>query len=58
MANEIKGGMGEVRATVHIKRAKTGIVETHEMVGTVNEEQRKALQDAGLLKEQPETKKE
>jgi hypothetical protein len=55
---EIKGGVGEVRATVHIKRHKTGEVETHELVGKVTQEERQALQDAGLLNEQPRKQEE
>ena len=32
---ELKGGGGEVRMTIHIKRKATGKVETHELVGRV-----------------------
>jgi hypothetical protein len=36
--SEIKGQMGELRATIHITRAATGKVETYELVGHVEPE--------------------
>lgn len=40
---ELSGGGGELRFTVHIKRAATGETETHEMVGKVTAEQAEEL---------------
>ena len=51
--NDLKGQAGELRATVTIKRAATGKVETYDMVGTATPEQA-----AALLKEKPATSNE
>lgn len=40
---KLNGAVGELRATVHVKRAATGKVETYELVGSVNAEQEAAL---------------
>lgn len=32
---ELQGQPGELRFTIEIKRADTGVVETHELVGTI-----------------------
>jgi len=40
---EIKGQMGELRATVHITRKATGEVETFELVGGTTPEQHVAI---------------
>jgi hypothetical protein len=36
--NELQGQIGEVRMTIHIKRAATGETETHELIGKVIDE--------------------
>jgi hypothetical protein len=36
--NELQGQIGEVRMTIHIKRAATGETETHELIGKVMDE--------------------
>lgn len=36
--NNIKGGLGEFRMTIHVKRADTGKTETHELIGKVIED--------------------
>lgn len=40
---DIKGGLGEFRMTIHVKRAATGEVETHELIGKVIEDGTDAL---------------
>ena len=40
---ELSGGGGELRFTVQVKRAATGEVETHELVGKVSDEQAEQL---------------
>ena len=47
--NELKGQPAELRATITIKRAATGKVETYDLVGQATPEQ-----VAALLKEKPE----
>jgi hypothetical protein len=37
--SELKGIVGELRATVHVTRKATGKVETYEVVGGVTQEQ-------------------
>lgn len=37
--SDIKGNGGEFRATVHVKRAATGEVETYDLVGRTTPEQ-------------------
>jgi hypothetical protein len=39
----IKGEIGEVRATVQVRRAATGLVETYELVGNTTPEQHAAI---------------
>ena len=41
--NELGGGGGELRFTVQVKRAATGEMETHELVGRINAEQAEEL---------------
>lgn len=57
MTHELSGQVGELRATVTITRKATGKVETYELVGCVDAEKLKALQDAGTLPK-PEVKHE
>jgi len=40
---EIKAEQGELRATIQIKRAKTGKVETYEIVGHADQEKLKQI---------------
>lgn len=42
------GEVGELRFTLEIKRKETGKVETVEMVGFLNEEDLKKLQEQGI----------
>lgn len=53
--NELKGPVGELRITGTVIRKDTGKVEPYELVGFVDAEKLKALQDAGLLPK-PEVK--
>ena len=46
---DLAGSVGELRFTVSVTRKETGNVETCEMVGFVDEEKLKQLQDAGIL---------
>jgi hypothetical protein len=46
---ELAGNVGEVRFTVEVTRKETGLVEKIEMVGMVDAEKLKQLQDEGLL---------
>lgn len=32
---ELSGGLGEIRFTIEVKRAATGEIETHELIGKV-----------------------
>lgn len=41
--NELGGGGGELRFTVQVKRASTGEMETHELVGRITAEQAEEL---------------
>jgi hypothetical protein len=52
---ELKGGMGELHMKVQVTRAETGKVEEYDLVGFVNPDQLKQLQDAGILPKQGET---
>lgn len=36
--NDLQGKPGEIRMTIHIKRAATGETETHELIGKVMDE--------------------
>jgi len=45
MGNNLSGHAGEVRMTVEIVRKETGLKETHELVGYVDEQQLKDMQD-------------
>lgn len=42
---ELNGQVGEVRMQVQITRKETGIVEDYELVGFLNEDQLKELQN-------------
>lgn len=42
---ELQGQMGELRFTVEIKRKETGLVEKVELVGYLNEQQLKEIQN-------------
>lgn len=44
---ELSGQMGELRFTVEVKRKETGKVETYELVGFLDEDKLKELQDGG-----------
>ena len=44
---ELGGQVGELRFTVEVKRKETGKVETYELVGFLDEEKLKELQDGG-----------
>lgn len=48
---DLTGQVGELRMSVQIVRKATGEVETHELVGFVNEEQLKQLQAQAEQKE-------
>lgn len=50
--NDLKGQPAELRATVTIKRAATGKVETYELTGKVMPKQAAALADNEPKKEQ------
>jgi hypothetical protein len=41
------GEVGELRFTVQVKRAETGKVEEYELVGYLDEQKLKELQDGG-----------
>ncbi len=43
--NELKGAVGELRFTVEIKRKDTGKVDTFEMVGVIDAEKLKELEN-------------
>jgi DNA-binding transcriptional regulator YdaS (Cro superfamily) len=45
----LAGQPGELRFTVEVKRAATGLVERHELIGVIDPEQLKQLQAAGLV---------
>lgn len=45
MAALLSGGLGEFQFTVHIKRAATGEIETHELIGKVIDDGTDALDD-------------
>ena len=49
--SDLQGQVGELTFTVEVKRAATGLTETHELKGFVNEEQARAL---GLIPTQKE----
>jgi hypothetical protein len=36
--SDLQGQIGELRMTIHIKRAATGETETHELIGKVMDE--------------------
>lgn len=44
---DLQGQVGEIRMTLEIKRKETGKVETVELVGFVDEDKLKELQDGG-----------
>jgi len=44
---ELSGQIGELRFTVEIKRKDTGKVEQYELVGFIDEDKLKELQNAG-----------
>ncbi len=44
---ELGGQVGELRFTVEIKRKDTGKVEQYELVGFIDEDKLKELQNAG-----------
>lgn len=48
--NQLRGAVGELRATVHVTRKATGKVETYELVGGLNLEQLEAVKQAGIPK--------
>lgn len=48
----LQGQVGELRFTVQVTRKETGKIEEVEMVGFLNEEQLKQLQDQGVLPKQ------
>ncbi len=45
---DLQGQVGEIRMTLEIKRKETGKVETVELVGFVDEDKLKELQDGGI----------
>lgn len=48
---ELGGQVGELRFTVEVTRAATGVKETVELIGVIDAEKLKALQDAGIIQE-------
>jgi hypothetical protein len=52
---ELKGAVGELHMKVHVTRKDTGKVEDYDVVGFVNPEQLKQLQDEGILPKQGES---
>jgi len=46
---ELVGAVGELHMKVQVTRAETGKVEEYDVVGFVNPEELKQLQDAGVL---------
>jgi len=44
---ELGGQVGELRFQVEVKRKETGKIETYELVGFLDEEKLKELQDGG-----------
>jgi len=50
---DLQGALGELRMTLEITRKETGKVETVELVGFLDEEKLKQLQEAGTI---PQTK--
>ena len=45
--NALGGEVGELRFTVEVTRKETGKVETYELVGFLDEDKLKELQDGG-----------
>ena len=45
---DLQGQVGEIRMMLEIKRKETGKVETVELVGFVDEDKLKELQDGGI----------
>lgn len=45
--NDLQGKPGEIRMTIHIKRAATGETETHELVGKIDAQETKENSDGG-----------
>lgn len=54
MSAELKGAVGELRMAVQITRKDTGITETHELVGFVDQEQLERLRAEGVLPPAPQ----
>lgn len=52
---ELKGAVGEVHMKVQVMRAAIGKVEEYDVVGFVNPDQLKKLQDEGILPKQGES---
>lgn len=51
---DLQGQVGEIRMTLEIKRKETGKVETVELVGFVDEDKLKELQDGGHADNAPD----
>lgn len=43
MSIALKGAVGELRATIHVKRAATGKVETYTLIGRTTPEQHEQI---------------
>lgn len=48
MTADLTGAAGEIRFTIEIKRAATGEIETHELIGKVMTDGESPNQEAGL----------
>jgi hypothetical protein len=48
MGSNLEGKVGEVRMTVEVKRAATGLTETHELVGYLDAEQVEKLKEVQI----------
>ena len=46
--NDLQGQVGEVRMTIHIKRAATGETETHELIGKISAQDEQDTQESDL----------
>jgi|WetSurSiteA1Bulk_404760.scaffolds.fasta_scaffold801602_1 hypothetical protein len=53
--SDLKGAVGELHMKIQVTRKETGKVEEYDVVGFVNPEQLKQLQDEGVLPKQGET---
>lgn len=51
--SDLSGKVGELSFTVQVTRKDTGVTEEVTLIGVIDEEQRRQLEEAGIIHPQP-----